>query len=70
MLAILTLNLLTFFQWLDGWYSPAIKLPIVFKVDMYEFDLGIQQYLFWHDGVDNVLNLRPGVTCFLSARVR
>jgi hypothetical protein len=42
----------------------------VLKVDKDEFDLGLQQFLLWNDGVDDILNLHPGVTCFMSARVR
>ena len=40
------------------------------KVGKSQFDLSIQEFLLWNYGLDDVSNLRPGVICFLCARVR
>ena len=57
-----------------GWASwgnpPGVKRSLVLKVGKRQFHLSIHEFLLWHHGVNDVLNLRAGVTCFLCARVR
>ena len=55
-------------EWPDR-NPPDIRWVLVLKVGK-QFDLSIQEFLLRHHGVDDVFNLRTGVTCFLCARVR